>query len=283
MQSGLTGLVPDTYISCDTKQRIAFNFSRAASTYDDAATLQKRVATHVMQSLPECGLVHSVLDLGAGTGSHSRGLSLRYPDAQVTGMDLAMGMLEFARHQSMGISSLPFPPLWCSGDIEALPFRESSFDLVFSSLAIQWCQLDRVLREVYRVLAPGGQFAFSTLAGGSLQELDLAWQTIGETNRVNHFDSIEHQCRFLEESNFKLLSFTQQVETLHFPKVTTLLKGLKALGVNTVLSGRQGLMTRSKLQGLQEAYESYRTKDGLPLTYQVIYGVLQKAETKGEQ
>ena len=279
MQSELTGSMPDSRVFCNTKQRIAFNFSRAASTYDEAATLQKLVAAEVMQSTPEEASVVSVLDLGAGTGSHSQALSLRYPEAHVTGMDLAMGMLEFAREQTSDISSLH----WCSGDIEALPFKSDSFDLVYSSLAIQWCQLERVLREVERVLVPGGQFVFSTLADGSLQELDQAWQAIAETNRVNRFDVSEHQHQQVMESPLQVISFRQQPETLFYPDVVSLLKELKALGVNTVLSGSQGLMTRTKLQGLQQAYEVFRTEAGLPLTYQVVYGVLQKIEGRGSE
>ena len=65
-------------------------------------------------------------------------------------------------------------------------------------------------------------------------------------------------------------------EVLFYPDVISLLRELKSLGVNTVLEGQRGLMTRSKLNQLQKAYELHRTDAGLPLTYQVIYGVLQK-------
>ena len=265
-------LSSDPSVLCNAKQRIAFNFSRAASTYDEAATLQKQVAASLLKELPEDEFIGSILDLGAGTGCHSQVLSQRYTRARVTGMDLAMGMLKFAQHRSKHLPSLQ----WCSGDIEALPFRDGSFDLVFSSLAIQWCQLKTVLQEAYRVLTPGGQFVFSTLAGGSLVELDLAWQAVAETNRVNQFDSFESQSLSVKNSTFDALSFDQRAETLFYSDVVSLLKELKALGVNTVLSGHQGLMTRNKLQGLQVAYEIRRAEQGLPLTYQVIYGVLQK-------
>ena len=119
-----------------------------------------------------------VLDLGTGTGLHSPTLAERYDDAVVIGMDLAMGMLQFARKKYR-----PPPGVrWCSGDIESIPFQSNAVDLIYSSLAIQWCSFEKVLWEVSRVLKPGGTFVFSTLAEGSLKELDKAWSP-GRRNR----------------------------------------------------------------------------------------------------
>ena len=277
MLPGLTGAHSFCHESAvqsafDVKRRIASNFSRAAGSYDQAATLQKRVAARVMELLPVDIQASVVLDMGAGTGSQCPVLFEKYPGASVVGMDMAMGMLELARSQhenEPGIS-------WCSGDIEALPFIGESFDLIYSSLAIQWCSLDRVLHEVFRVLKPGGFFVFSTLAENSLFELDSAWRAINEPCRVNQFKTFEEQAQAVDNGPLVTGSLSLESETLFYPDVFSLLRELKSLGVNTVLGGQQGLITRSKLHGLQNAYEGFRTDDGLPLTYQVIYGALQK-------
>ncbi|MFK0570867.1 malonyl-ACP O-methyltransferase BioC [Endozoicomonas sp.] len=261
------------------KQRIAENFSRAAHSYDEAAILQKRVAARTMLGLPaqlaEVGCqnkTHRVLDLGSGTGLHSLMLADRYANAMVTGMDLAMGMLEFARQNADGYPRVN----WCSGDIESIPLQSGAIDLIYSSLAIQWCCFEKVLSEVSRVLRPGGSFVFSTLAEGSLKELDAAWCLAGESDRVNRFNRFEAQQQSIVQSDFSPRTFSLKAETLYYPDIITLLRGLKALGVNTVLAGNDGLLTRRKLEVLKQAYESFRQPDGLPLTYQVIYGVLQK-------
>ena len=117
---------------------------------------------------------------------------------------------------------------------------------------------------------------FSTLAEDSLFELDSAWRSIDEPCRVNQFDSFDDQARVVDNGPFSVSSFSIESETLFYPDVFSLLRELKSLGVNTVLGGTQGLITRSKLHRLQGAYEQYRSSRGLPLTYQVIYGVLQK-------
>ena len=257
----------------DVKRRIASNFSRAARSYDRAATLQKRVAAKVMELLPESVPASAILDMGTGTGSQCPVLAEKYSGASIVGMDMAMGMLEYARSQNLQQSRIH----WCSGDIESLPFAAESFDLVCSSLAVQWCSLEDVLAEVSRILKPGGSFVFSTLAEDSLFELDSAWRSINEPYRVNQFDSFEEQALAVNNGSLAVSSFAREPETLFYPDVFSLLRELKSLGVNTVLGGAQGLITRSKLHCLQDTYEQYRSVSGLPLTYQVVYGVLQKA------
>ena len=253
------------------KQRIANNFSRAASSYDRAADLQQRVAARTLSGLPALGRTPRIVDLGTGTGHHAQTLAQRYQDGSVIGMDLAMGMLRFAqshaRHDRI---------YWCSGDIEALPLKDNTIDLVFSSLAIQWCCLKQVLGEVNRVLKPGGTFAFSTLAQDSLWQLDRAWRDAGVGNRVNRFASFSAQQLTARDSELDVLTFLPGTQTLHYPDTLTLLHSLKALGVNTLLENDKGLLTRQKLTKLIQAYERLRQPEGLPLTYQVIYGVLQK-------
>ncbi|PKM31519.1 MAG: malonyl-[acyl-carrier protein] O-methyltransferase BioC, partial [Gammaproteobacteria bacterium HGW-Gammaproteobacteria-12] len=52
---------------------------------------------------------------------------------------------------------------------------------------------------------------------------------------------------------------------------------LKDLGAHNLNPGRPGGLTgRSRIRALIEAYECFRQPQGLPATYQVLYGVLQK-------
>lgn len=53
---------------------------------------------------------------------------------------------------------------YLAGDIESLPLATATFDLAWSNLAVQWCgNLSTALRELYRVVRPGGVVAFTTL------------------------------------------------------------------------------------------------------------------------
>ncbi|CAM3471280.1 malonyl-ACP O-methyltransferase BioC [Parendozoicomonas haliclonae] len=256
------------------KQRVADTFGKAARTYDAAATLQQRVAARARLGLPELGDHAAILDMGCGTGKETIALRNRYPDADITGLDLSDGMLAYARDRKELDGCH-----WIVGDIEELPFEPEDFDLVFSSLAIQWCEsLSEVLAQVYRVLKPGGWFVFSTLAEGSLYELEKAWQAVDSKPHVNSYEAFECQKRRVATSEFQTCSLRQQTETLYYPSVMHLLREMKSLGANTVVGSEvSGLSGRRTLKSLSEGYASFSSERGLPASYQVIYGVLRKS------
>jgi SAM-dependent methyltransferase len=100
-----------------------------------------------------------VLDVGCGTGVLAREAAARVgPAGRVTGLDLNEGMLAVARRLRPDID-------WRQGDALDLPFADEAFDVVASQFALMFFP-DRVgaLREMWRVLAPGGRLAVAVCA-----------------------------------------------------------------------------------------------------------------------
>ena len=61
------------------KRQVAASFSRAASSYDGVAALQRKVGQQLLKALPAEFDPSSWLDLGCGTGFFTRALAQRYP------------------------------------------------------------------------------------------------------------------------------------------------------------------------------------------------------------
>lgn len=103
---------------------------------------------------------HRVLDLGCGPGISAFGMLDRVPDAEIVGLDLSHTMLhlaEFWRKRETNGHRVEF----VRADATHLPFPDHSFDAVTGhSFLYLLPDADAVLREVKRVLRPGGRCAF---------------------------------------------------------------------------------------------------------------------------
>lgn len=253
------------------KQAVAASFSRAAATYDQVAELQRSVGTNLLARLPDALQVERIADLGCGTGYFSRALNLRFGQP-VLGLDIAEGMLRYARAQG------PASSHWVAADAEALPLRSASQQLLFSSLALQWCpDLSQALREALRVLEPGGCIAFNTLVEGTLRELRDAWQAVDGYVHVNRFMPLEQLQQILAGAGFASWHCEVETHVLHYPQLSGLTHELKALGAHNLNSGRPGGLTgRARLRALTTAYEAFRQPAGLPATYEVAQIILHK-------
>jgi malonyl-CoA O-methyltransferase len=253
------------------KRSVAASFSRAAASYDGVAGLQRTVGDTLLARLPSDLAPERWLDLGCGTGHFSRALAGRFPQAEGLALDIAEGMLRHAR-------PLGGATHFVAGDAERLPLRDASVDLLFSSLALQWCgDFAGVLGEARRVLRPGGCLAFSSLCVGTLQELRDAWQAVDGLVHVNAFRHFEDYQQLCADSSLQLVGLERRAEVLHFTDLRRLTHELKALGAHNLNPGRPGGLTgRARVLALIDAYERQRQPQGLPVTYQVVYGVLRK-------
>ncbi len=102
----------------------------------------------------------AVLEIGAGAAQCARWL--RGQAARVVASDVSAGMLAQARAIDTRRGDPPLPLVRCDG--AHLPFRDGSFDAVFTAYGVLPFVGDatRVMAEVCRVLRPGGRFVFST-------------------------------------------------------------------------------------------------------------------------
>lgn len=255
-----------------SKQDIARSFGRAAMTYDSAAHFQRWAGERLLE-IHQPDNPERILDLGCGTGYFSRALQEQCPHSSYLGLDLSENMLCYAKDNHQG-------SLWLAGDAESLPFADDSLDLIFSSLAIQWCEsLPRLFKEIQRVLSPGGCFMFSTLLDGTLAELKRAWSEVDQVEQhVNEFPFFEDYQAVIQESSLSEVCLQQEEKVLAYHQVKELTQELKMLGAHNIRSERPKHLTgKARIKAFVSAYEAYRNEQGLlPATYQMLFGVVKK-------
>ncbi len=250
------------------KSAVARSFDRAAGRYDRAATLQRRTGHALLARLPEqCS--GRVLDLGCGTGHFRHPLQQKYPHSRYTGLDLSRGMVQFAAGRVAGSEVAD----WVVGDAEDLPLASHSVALVFSNLALQWCEQPRRLAtELMRVLAPGGQALIATLGPATLHELRRAWSQVDEHEHVNRFAPLATLEAAFRAAGLHLQSVARRQLQMRYQHPMQLFRELKCLGAHNVnLARPPGLTGRRSLEAVSRAYESFREHGKLPASYEVYY------------
>jgi ubiquinone/menaquinone biosynthesis C-methylase UbiE len=140
-------------------------FDAWAPAYDGSALQPAYRAAHAAvlreaQRLMSCP--HRVLDVGCGTGQLLRTAASTFPGTTLVGLDASGVMLSVA-----GRAEATTPRLTrVQAAAESLPFADHTFDLVVSTASFRhWTDQQVAMREIHRVLAPGGLLGLADLVG----------------------------------------------------------------------------------------------------------------------
>lgn len=255
-----------------SKPRIAKNFGKAALDYEQSAVLQNTVSDRLLSRLDLVTISPElIVDAGAGTGRAARNLARRYKRARVLQVDLSTAMLACSRKKSPRFFSRQ---MFVCGDVEYMPVAGHSCQLVFSSLAYQWCNdLDAVLAEAARMLQPDGLLMFATLGPDTLKELRESWAVVDDKQHVNDFIDMHDIGDALVRAGMENVVMDVEIITVQYPDCHTLMRDIKHIGAGNTFVGRaHGLTGKGRMQKMIQVYESRRREGRLPATYEIVYG-----------
>lgn len=260
------------------KRKVASSFSRRAADYDTVAVLQRTVGERLLSFLPAKYKAESLLDLGCGTGYFAQQVADRTQASDYYLLDLAEGMLQYSRQQQRLVCNHRRQVHYLCADAEHLPLAPSSIVGLFSNLSIQWCQQPQQLfNGIRRLLRPQGWALVSTLGPGTLHELKQSWAEVDNHTHVNQFVPADALRAAIEETGLRIRLADTEPQVLWYSTLAPLARELKQLGAHNINTDHsQGLGGRRRWQLLQQAYEQFRSAEGLlPATYDVQYWLIE--------
>lgn len=229
------------------KTLVSKQFSRGRATYDEAATIQHRIADHLFALWQKHGLkTRSVLEIGAGNGYLTSLYSPKLRSAEKVLWDIA-----------------PASDSVIMADAEiALPDISERFDTIVSASTMQWFNSPAAFMiQVARVLNSGGMGVFSTFGPETFRELSVAGVC-----GLPYFS--EDSLRRIIPPSLEILELHSGLITKVFAEPIDVFRHLSQTGVNA----------RTSSKSLRRILADYPrlTSGQCELTYQPIYLILRK-------
>ena len=261
------------------KSRVRAGFDHGSRFYGDSAPFQDELGLQMVTSLAKLDHRGSVaIELGCGVGKLARDVAETWRYKSVVGLDISGGMLKETQGR---LREAGAEAELVQADMESLPFRNGSADLIFSNLVFHWLpELAEGFREVERTLKKGGVFLANILTEKTFTEireaLDGAQTRVGakpDPSIFHPFPPVERVLSSLEAAG---LAATQS-HTLEyarvFPDPLSIMRMLKRQGVqNSRGLADMGLGRRGVMKRFDEEYRSrFTVPGGVRLTYQVVH------------
>ncbi|BDU71700.1 methyltransferase [Mesoterricola silvestris] len=214
------------------KDTILRRFDAAAGTYDGQAGPQLRVAGDLaagILALPP-GPAPEVLEIGCGTGFLTAALAPALPGCRWLATDLAPAMVAACARRVPSVEARVL-------DGEAPDLGGRRFDLIVSSLAVQWFgDLGAGLARLHGLLKPGGVLAVTTLGAGTFPEWRGRCRAAGVEPGTPAYPSPEALAALLPGSAVQRRSYPMRCGNLH-----GFLDHLKLTGARTAAPGHAAL------------------------------------------
>ena len=256
-------------------------FDRHARTYDQHSSLQNKISDNLFKKLDLIRVKPKlILDLGCGTGRNGRIMKEKYQNMRLINYDFSVNMLQEAKKNEQKI--LGNESIFVCGDIEELSFSKNTFDVIWSTSALQWCNnLSDTFSKIQATLKPGGLFIFSTFGPKTLFELKNITRKISNYQKTNNFIDTLVIKDTLDNEGFNNTVIDSEEFCLTYKDINKLFLDLKNIGATSGFENKKiGLSGKSYLKLIIDGYKEYSFNGIFPATYEAVYGYAWNSDDK---
>ena len=161
-----------------------------------------------------------ILEIGCGEGWASRELAALVPEGMVVGLDVSDEMVSKARAGSASCENLLL--VW--GEVQSIPWQEKFFSQALCIESFYYFESpEKALREIYRVLAPGGSF---WVLNHLSRENEISLQWLSEMKvpvnllRAEEYGKLFEACGFQEYSDCMIADRTPEADAPYYGRLT---------------------------------------------------------------
>lgn len=263
------------------KQLLQKRFTKQAQSYDEFASVQKKMANHLLVNLNDEQADIHILEIGCGTGYLTERLLQQFPHCQIAAVDLAPGMIDMAKSRIYDKRVV-----FACNDAEEM-ILDNTYDLIISNATFQWFnQLENTICRLYKVLNPNGKLCFSTFGNLTFQELRASFKRTEEQLNLSKnsstgqpfysLDELAAICRRSLSSYQTQMNYEEMIEIETFATVRDFLTSIKKIGANN--SNQEDYCTNPAVfkEMIRNYEDEYRLGNGIQATYHCLYFSMEK-------
>ncbi len=268
-QAGHAIFLTDTFwqmVNPRHKISVRQRFSKAADTYEQHATIQKTAARLLEKKLAGLKIKKSILEIGCGTGTHTRFLASKWPEADIVALDFSAAMASQARTNLPSFAKVNF---LCADGEQFLANPKNSFELITSNACFQWFEnLEAAFKNMSQALAPGGIISCSMFGPRTLEELSQGLSEVLQQPISLPAASFPNPAiiRNALKKNFSAIQLEEKNLFRQYESFRDLLMQLRKTGTGGLQA--PPLFTPSRIRRLDKWF--YKKYGGYRLSYQLI-------------
>ncbi|WDV46130.1 malonyl-ACP O-methyltransferase BioC [Clostridiaceae bacterium M8S5] len=268
------------------KEKLKRRFSRNAKQYNKYSNVQKIMGDELLNNIRDMtnkANVNNILEIGCGTGYLTKAILKHFPNAHITAVDIAPGMIEHVRN-TINNNNISF----VCDDIETIALKQK-YDLIISNATFQWFNsMHKTIANLLGNLNKNGTMIFSTFGNHTFKELHHCFQETRQLLNIKDIvtpgqsffslQNLKNICHdIVTKSNTKYnIDLSEDFYVEYFNSCMNFLYSVKKIGANNCLADSSPLAPQfiEKVMNLYDEY--YSQHDKVPATYHYILTSIKK-------